>query len=735
MILDIFESLIYNAGLLLTLTIAYDIIINHNPDNRMKGKIFSGIIIGVIGLAIMIHPWALETGTVIDARTILFSIAAVFFGAIPALIGGVMAITYRILMGGAGVYVGVSTIISSIFWGLVWRFWHQRRGSAYSLMGLYQLGVVNHISMILLMFLLPKEIRWQMLQVAAIPVLVLYPLVTVLMGQIMLRRRQRQREKLALEKSEQEYRLLAETTKDMIVLHDIAGNIGYSNKMAKDFFSKEALQEGGKNIKQFILPESLLMMEGYVKERRAGLTEPRMYQMQVWDAQGQVKTVEINSTILSGEGEDALFIAAIRDITERIRNEEQTARYANRLEVLRELDRIVLENLPFEQVCTVAMKKLQALIPFKILMISSIKDNTIRFLAIQKPELRHRYLNTNDHFPNNMGFCTHLLSVKNYVISDTALAETKNMPIRAALIKEGMNSFMFNGMIAENELVGFLWFGSDKMNAFGPEHLEAGQEFANQVVIVLHQLELKQQIKDYAQDLEKQVDLRTNQLKHSMHEMESFSYSVADDLQAPLRRISKYAEALEKSHEAQLRAEGKDILQAIRNQAMRMSNVIPELLKIAQVNSDAIHKEKLDMREIVRRQLNYVPEDFAVTEDSLLTCQGDATLIEVVWKNLIENAVKFSIPAPLHKIHIGCELTGDRVVYFVQDQGVGFDPAFKDKVFDPFKRLHFPDEFEGNGIGLALTKKIVLHHDGEIWAESTLGQGSTFYFSLPYSAD
>jgi light-regulated signal transduction histidine kinase (bacteriophytochrome) len=71
----------------------------------------------------------------------------------------------------------------------------------------------------------------------------------------------------------------------------------------------------------------------------------------------------------------------------------------------------------------------------------------------------------------------------------------------------------------------------------------------------------------------------------------------------------------------------------------------------------------------------------------------------------------------------------------VQDQGVGFDPAFKDKVFDPFKRLHFPDEFEGNGIGLALTKKIVLHHDGEIWAESTLGQGSTFYFSLPYSAD
>ena len=736
MILDIFEKLIYNAALLLTLSIAYDVIITHKFDNRMLVKVITGIIIGAIGLAVMIGPWRLNAGTVIDSRTILFSVAALFFGAIPAIIGGLIAVTFRILVGGGGVYVGISTIISSIILGLLWRDYHIRKELPYSPMGLYQLGVVNHISMILLMLLLPKEIRWQMIHKTAIPILVIYPLVTVLMGQILMRRRQRYQEKQALEKSEQEYRLLAESTQDMIVLHDVAGNISYSNKMAQDFFGKAPLTGDRAKIMEYILPESLLLLEGYAKERRGGLAGARIYQLQVWDAKRQVKTVEINSAIFSGEGENIQLLAAMRDITERMRVEEQKNRYAARLEILRELDRIVLESLPFEQVCNIAMKKLQALIPFSVLTVNSIKDETLQIMALHKPELRHRYLNTKDHFPNNMKFCAQLLSSRNFVIPDLSAAiDVKGMPIRAALIKEGMQSFMYNAVMVQNELVGFLWFCSNKKDAFGPEHIEEGQEFANQLAIVLHQMELIKQIEDHTLDLEKQVDLRTNHLKHTMQELESFSYSVADGLQAPLKIISDYTKALEEDFEAQLGHKGEDILLAIKDRTAHMNSVITELLKLTQADNKAIHKERLDMRGIVRRQLNYVPEDFAVTVDALLTTQGDATLIELVWKNFIENAVKFSIPTSTHKIHIGCELKDDMVIYSVQDSGVGFDPAQKDKVFDPFKRLHSADEFEGTGIGLALTKKIILRHEGAIWAESSLGQGSTFYFSLPYIAD
>lgn len=736
MILGIFEKLIYNAALLLALSLAYDMIITHNFDNRAFVKVFTGIIIGIIGLSIMISPWQLQTGLVIDARTILFSIAALFFGAIPALIGGLITVVFRILMGGSGVYVGICTIVSSILLGLLWRDYHQRRESPYTPMGLYQLGVVNHILMILLMLLLPKETRWQMIHTSAIPILLIYPLVTVLIGQILMRRTQRHQEKQALEKSEREYRLLAESTKDMIVLHDDTGKISYSNKMAHDFFGTDTLKDDRSNIRDFVLPEYIPMLDVYAKERRAGLRTARIYQMQVWDAQRQIKTVEINSTILSGAGQDIQMLAAMRDITERMRIEEQKNRYAARLEVLRELDRIVLESLPFEQACNVAVKKLQALIPFNVLTVNAIKGETIQILALHKPELRHRYLNTKDHFPYSTNFSSRLLGARDIVIPDTSIVtEEKHMPIRAALIKEGMQSFMFNAVMLQNELVGFLWFCSNKKDAFGPEHIEEAQAFANQLAIVLYQLELIKQIKEHARDLEKQVDLRTNQLKRSMQELESFSYSVADGLRTPLQRIIDYARALAGDYEAQSDRKGKDILLDIEGQAAHLNNVITELLKFTRADNQAFHKERLDMREIVRRQLAYVPEDFTVTVDALLSTKGDATLIELVWKNLIENAVKFSIPTSTHEIHIGCELRDDQVVYSVQDKGVGFDPAQKDKVFEPFKRLHSADEFEGTGIGLALTRKIVLRHDGTLWAESSLGQGSTFYFSLPYTVD
>ncbi len=533
MIIDIFESLIYNAALLLSTLIVYDIIVTRQFDKQKMVKIFTGIIIGVISLAIMMHPWQLQPGIVVDTRTILFSIAALFFGAIPAIIGGLIAIAYRIWLGGGGVYVGVSTIINSIIWGLLWRNWHKRRECAYSLMGFYQLGLITHLTMIILMFLLPSEVKWQMIHAVSIPILLIYPLVTVLMGQILMRRAQRVQERQALEKSEYEYRLLAETTQDMIVLHDIEGNISYTNKVAKDFFGIGLMQGDHKKIREFILPEYIPMLESYAKQRREGLLESRIYQMQVWGAQEQIKLVEINSNILSGEGENIQMLAAMRDITERMRTEEQRKRYAIRLEILQELDSIVLKSLPFKQVCDAAMEKLQALIPFKVLMLAAIKGKTIQILALHKPELRHRYLNTKDHFPYNTKLSSKFLKNQNYVIPDASLlSEEKNMPIRAALIKEGMQSFMYNAMIRENELVGFLWFCSNKKDAFGPEQIEEGEVFANQLAIVLSQLELAKQVKDHAQDMETQVNLLSNQLKEALVKLETCSDPVAHDLQA-----------------------------------------------------------------------------------------------------------------------------------------------------------------------------------------------------------
>lgn len=734
MFFDIFKSLTYNAALLLALAIVYDILVTREFDGRKKGKVYAGLILGVIALAIMSSAWVMQPGIVFDARTILFSLGAMFFGPIPAIISGLMGIAFRILMGGGGVYAGVSTIISSILWGLLWRHLHKRRESPYSFLELYQLGVLNHISMIVLMILAPNEIKWQIIHVVSVPILVIFPLATVVLGKILARRIQRLQVKQTLETSEQQYRLLAETTKDMIILHDISGDVHYANKMTIDFFGLKSVKEEKLSILDFVLPEYHQMLRSYAQERRGGLAGGRIYIIQVWDAQKQIKTLEVNSTTLSGEKQDTHLLAAMRDITDRMHNEEQKERYATRLEVLRELDRIVLENLPFEQTCNAAIKKLQTLIPFKVLMVSSIKNERIRFLALHKPEIRHRYLNTKDHFPLNPTFKQQLHSTHNFVIPDTSLLiEEKSMPIRAALIKEGMQSFMYSAIMAQNELEGFLWFASDKKDAFEEKHLEVAKEFADQLTIVLHQLELIKESKNHAREMAKQVSLRTDQLKHIMKELESFSYLVEHDLHAPLKKINGYTTALEEAYEGQLQPEAKEILLGIRAMAARMDEVIRELLRLSRENNKTVQKEKLKMRDIIQRQLSNVPQHFSVKVDSLLPCYGDAALIELVWKYLIENAVKFTLPAATHEAHIGCELKDDMVIYFIRDSGVGFDPALKEKIFDPFQKLHSPEEFKGSGSGLAQAKKIILYHDGEIWANSVPGEGSTFYFSLPYT--
>lgn len=732
MIVGIFESLVYNAALLLALAITYDVIITRKFDSRIMVKIYTGLIIAAIGLGVMLHPWVLQEGIVFDARTILFSITAMFFGPIPAIISGLIAIIFRISMGGVGILVGSCTIISAILWGLFWRYLHERRESPYGFMEFYQLGVLNHISMILLMFLLPDELKWRVIQGVSIPVLLIYPLVTVLLGKILAHRILREQEQQALLKSEHKYRLLAETTRDMIILHDVEGNIIYANQMAHNFFGIRSLKEEKIELKPFILPEYHQSLEDIVADLKRGISDVKMYQIKVWNAERQVRTLEVNSAMISGKDQDTQMLAAGRDITERIQAVEQKKRYASLLEVLRELDRIVLESLSFEEVCNEAMKKLQELIPFKILMMIRIYDQSVRILALRKPELRHRYLNTRDHFPHNKEFGAMLLSKQHYVVSDTStLTEEKDMRIRAALVKEGMQSFMYNAVIVQNELMGFLWFCSDKKNAFAAQHIEEGEEFANQLAIVLHQMGLIQQIKDKAQDMEAQVDLSTDHLKHSMQELEAFSYLAAHDLQVPLNTIRDYAKALQEGFEVHPQPEGREILLAMKAEAAGMNRVISEILSLVRRNAKEIQMHRLDMKAMVQRQLKHVPEDFSVKVDPLLPCRGDATLIELVWKNLIENAVKFSIPAGLHEIHIGSELKDDEVVYFVKDSGVGFDPAQKDSLFEPFHKLHDYKEFDGDGVGLALTKKIILHHEGALWADSRVGEGSSFYYSLP----
>ena len=218
-------------------------------------------------------------------------------------------------------------------------------------------------------------------------------------------------------------------------------------------------------------------------------------------------------------------------------------------------------------------------------------------------------------------------------------------------------------------------------------------------------------------------------------ELESFSYSVSHDLRAPLRAIDGYAQALLEDHASRLDAEGQRLLGVVRENAQRMGQLIDGLLRFARFGRQAMTMMAIDMTalaQVVVEELQQVGEGppAPVTIEPLPPAVGDKTLIRQVLANLVGNAIKFSRGRPAPEVRVGGRPDGDEVIYFVRDNGVGFDMQYADKLFQVFGRLHRAEEFEGTGVGLALAQRIVHRHGGRVWAESVPGEGATFYFTL-----
>jgi PAS domain S-box-containing protein len=235
------------------------------------------------------------------------------------------------------------------------------------------------------------------------------------------------------------------------------------------------------------------------------------------------------------------------------------------------------------------------------------------------------------------------------------------------------------------------------------------------------------------EELEERVSLRTNQLEVANKELESFSYSVSHDLRAPLRGIIGYTSMLEEDYAPHLDAEGLRITSIIKRNTLKMGHLIDGLLMFSRMTRQDIMKTGLDMgkmvQEIIEEQSPASKADWDL--HTLPIVKGDYNTVRQVWINLISNAVKYSANHQHPHIEIGSFIQDHQTVFYVKDNGVGFDNKYRDKLFKVFQRLHSYDQFEGTGVGLALVEKIISKHGGNVWAEAMLDKGATFYFSLP----
>ena len=256
---------------------------------------------------------------------------------------------------------------------------------------------------------------------------------------------------------------------------------------------------------------------------------------------------------------------------------------------------------------------------------------------------------------------------------------------------------------------------------------------------VTEQIQAEETMQQLNGVLEARVLARTLQLEQVNRELESFSYSVSHDLRTPLRAIDGFTHILSEDFYPHLPAEGRQVCDAILRNTRRMSQLIDDLLAFSRLSRTEMRQVPVDMRGLADLAFDELttPENrkhIVFNLQPLPFINGDPSLIRQVWLNLMSNAIKFSSHRPQAHIEVGFTPAESEIIYYIRDDGDGFDMLFADKLFGVFQRLHGIKDFEGTGVGLAIVKRVIQRHGGRVWAEGKPDAGATFYFALPQNA-
>lgn len=444
---------------------------------------------------------------------------------------------------------------------------------------------------------------------------------------------------------------------------------------------------------------------------------------------GSVFDVEVSLTALQGNE----LICVCRDVTERKSADVALRRYTEHLRIMREIDRSILAAQSAEEIASVALRRLREMVPAERITVVLAGPAPAEATVLATDEDHERNIETGKRLPlEPYGDLASRIS-ETLRRGETFLLDALNIPDPVPAVREiqttGRRYYFIVPLLTHGELIGSLSLGTNCVNDLTTEHLEIARGVADGLAIAVEQARLHEQIGQHAAELEQRVAERTA-------ELEAFSYSVSHDLRTPLLTIDGFSRMLLEDYSNQLEAEGQRLLRTICSNSQNMGRLIDDLLAFSRLGRQEMRPSEIRMNELARAvwaelEATAPERKLQFNLRPLPAACGDQAMIRQVLVNLLANAIKFTSPREVAMIEVGAAAEDDHNVYYVKDNGVGFEMKYADKLFGVFQRLHSDSEFAGTGVGLAFVQRIIQRHGGRVWAAGKVGEGATLYFALP----